>query len=96
MIDRRLDSAGAKQWAERIRKGSGWIRSSRTFKRSRNDGKCDFQFAIYPGAVPAFTNPEADAMAAATGLKGIGCNAVAAHRSGTLLQQFFDEIFAAK
>ncbi len=66
------------------------------FKKSLDEAKIDYQFVIYSGAVHAFTNPDADALAAASGLKGIGYNAEAAHRSWALMQQFFDEIFAPK
>lgn len=66
------------------------------FKKSLDDGKFDYQFVTYSGAVHAFTNPDADAIAAATGLQGIGYNEPAARRSWKLMQQFFDEIFAAK
>ena len=66
------------------------------FKQSLDDGKIDYQFVTYSGAVHAFTNPDADALAVATGLKGIGYNEAAARRSWQLMQQFFGEIFATK
>jgi dienelactone hydrolase len=66
------------------------------FKQSLDDGKIDYQFVTYSGAVHAFTNPDADAIAAATGLKGFGYNEAAARRSWQLMQQFFGEIFATK
>ena len=66
------------------------------FKQSLDDGKIDYQFVTYSGAVHAFTNPDADAIAAAAGMKGIGYNEAAARRSWQLMQQFFGEIFAAK
>ena len=66
------------------------------FKQSLDDGKIDYQFVSYSGAVHAFTNPDADALAAATGLKGIAYNEPAARRSWALMQQFFGEIFATK
>ena len=66
------------------------------FKKSLDDGKFDYQFISYSSAVHAFTNPGADALAAATGLKGIGYNEPAARRSWQLMKLFFDEIFAAK
>lgn len=66
------------------------------FKKSLDDGKFDYQFVSYSGAIHAFTNPEADSLAATTGLKGIGYNEPAARRSWQLMKQFFDEIFAAK
>jgi len=66
------------------------------FKQSLDDAKIDYQFVTYSGAVHAFTNPDADAIAAATGLKGIGYNAAAARRSWALMQQFFGEVFVTK
>jgi dienelactone hydrolase len=56
-----------------------------------NDGKFDFQFIEYSGAVHAFTNPNADK----TGVKGLGYNAEPASRSWSQMQLFFDEIFGA-
>jgi dienelactone hydrolase len=64
------------------------------FKQSLDAAKIDYQLVIYSGAKHAFTNPEADAIAAATGLSGIGYNAAAARRSWALMQSFFGEIFA--
>jgi len=61
------------------------------FLKGMNDGKFDFQFVEYSGAVHAFTNPKADKF----GLKGIGYNAEAASRSWRLMQQFFSEIFGS-
>jgi dienelactone hydrolase len=66
------------------------------FKKSLDDARIDYQFVTYSGAMHAFTNPAADAISAATGLKGIGYNEAAARRSWQLMQQFFGEIFAAK
>ncbi len=66
------------------------------FKKSLDDGKFDYQFITYSGAVHAFTNPGADALAAATGLHGIGYNEPAARRSWQQMKLFFDEIFAVK
>ena len=60
-----------------------------------NAGKFDYQFISYAGAVHAFTNPGADALAAANGMQGaIGYNAAADHRSWAHMQAFFAEIFA--
>jgi dienelactone hydrolase len=64
------------------------------FLKSMDDGKFDYQFISYAGAVHAFTNPGADKIAAATGLP-IHYNAAADHRSWSHLQSFFHEIFAA-
>jgi dienelactone hydrolase len=65
------------------------------FKKSLDEGKFDYQFISYAGAVHAFTNPEADKIAAA-GLNGVGYNAAADHRSWAHMRAFFTEIFAAK
>jgi dienelactone hydrolase len=66
------------------------------FKQSLDDGKFDYQFVTYSGALHSFTNPAADALAAASGLKGLGYNEPAARRSWQQMKLFFDEIFAAK
>jgi dienelactone hydrolase len=60
-----------------------------------NDAKLDYQFISYAGAVHAFTNPDADKIAAATGLP-IAYNAAADRRSWGHMQAFLAEIFAAK
>ena len=65
------------------------------FLQSLNDGKFDYQFNQYAGAVHAFTNPGADQIAAA-GLKGVGYNAAADRRSWENMKTFFAEIFAQK
>jgi dienelactone hydrolase len=62
------------------------------FLKSMNDGKFDYQFIEYSGALHAFSNPDAD-KARAAGLDGVGYNAEAATRSWTQMQVFFDEIF---
>ena len=67
-----------------------------TFKKSLDAGMIDYQFVTYSGAVHAFTNPGADALAAASGLKGIGYNEAASRRSWQHMKLFFDEIFAEK
>jgi dienelactone hydrolase len=67
------------------------------FIQAMNDGKFDYQFISYAGAVHAFTNPGADQVAAANGLAGkIGYNAAADRRSWSQMQGFFQEIFAKK
>ncbi len=66
------------------------------FKESLDAAKIDYQLEIYSGALHSFTNPDADAIAAKTGLKGIGYNAEAARHSWALMRQFFGEILAAK
>lgn len=64
------------------------------FTKSMNDGKFDYQLISYAGAIHAFTNPGADALAAANGLTGsIGYNAAADKRSWGHMQVFFREIF---
>jgi dienelactone hydrolase len=65
------------------------------FMKAMNDGKFDYQFISYAGAVHAFTNPGADDFAKA-GLNGVGYNAAADRRSWAHMRAFFDEIFAAK
>jgi dienelactone hydrolase len=64
------------------------------FKKAIDDAKLDYQFIMYAGAVHAFTNPNADKVAQEAGLKGIGYNAEADHRSWRHMQDFFAEIFA--
>jgi dienelactone hydrolase len=61
------------------------------FLKAMNEGKFDFQFIEYSGAVHGFTNPNADKV----GMKGLGYNAEAASRSWSQMQLFFDEIFGA-
>lgn len=65
------------------------------FLKGMNDGKFDYQFVSYAGAVHAFSNPGADQIAQATGLP-IAYNAAADKRSWTHMRSFFNEIFAAK
>jgi dienelactone hydrolase len=62
------------------------------FTKSMNDGKFDYQFISYAGAVHAFTNPKADELAAANGLKGIAYNAAADQRSWVHMLAFFKEV----
>ena len=66
------------------------------YTKSLDDAKIDYQFVQYAGAYHAFTNPDADAMAAANpGMKGfIGYSPTADHRSWADMQVFFAEIFA--
>jgi len=66
------------------------------FTKAMNAAKLDYQFINYSGAVHAFTNPDADKIAAAAGLSGIAYNAAADHRSWAHMQAFFAEIFAKK
>jgi dienelactone hydrolase len=67
------------------------------FVKAMDDGKFDYQFISYAGAVHAFTNPGADQLAAANGLTGkIAYNASADRSSWAHMQVFFNEIFARK
>jgi dienelactone hydrolase len=59
------------------------------FIKSLDQGKIDFQFLSYSGAVHAFMNPEADQFH----LEGIGYNAAVAERAWNQMQLFFQEIF---
>ena len=64
------------------------------FMKGMNDGKFDYQFISYAGAVHAFTNKGADKIARETGLP-IAYNAAADKRSWTHMKSFFSEIFKA-
>ncbi|HVS54195.1 MAG TPA: dienelactone hydrolase family protein [Opitutaceae bacterium] len=67
------------------------------FKKALDDGKLDYQFVSYAGAIHAFTNPKADELARANGLQsGIGYNAAADRRSWEHMKTFFAEIFAQR
>lgn len=66
------------------------------FLKALNDGKLDFQFVSYAGAIHAFTNPKAGDMARSAGLNGIGYHAAADRRSWEHMRTFFAEIFAVK
>jgi dienelactone hydrolase len=63
------------------------------FLKAMNEGKFDYQFISYAGAVHAFTNPGADKIAAATGLP-IAYHVAADQRSWAHLKVFFHELFA--
>jgi dienelactone hydrolase len=60
------------------------------FIKSLDQGKIDFQFLSYSGAVHAFMNPEADKFH----LEGIGYNATVAERAWNQMQLFLREIFS--
>jgi dienelactone hydrolase len=64
------------------------------FTQAMNDGKFDYQFISYAGAVHAFTNPKADAVAKATGLP-IAYHPVADKRSWGHMKQFFNEVLGS-
>jgi dienelactone hydrolase len=61
------------------------------FNQAMNDGKFDYQFISYAGAVHAFTNPKADAIAKATGIP-IAYHPLADKRSWGHMKQFFKEV----
>jgi dienelactone hydrolase len=64
------------------------------FRDAMDAGKFDYEFVTFAFAVHAFTNPDADRMAALNGMQGkIGYNAEADHRSWAGLQSFLTEIF---
>jgi len=64
------------------------------FTTAMNQGKFDYQFISYAGAVHAFTNRGADKLATANGLTGyVGYNAAADRRSWAHMKTFFKEIF---
>jgi dienelactone hydrolase len=62
------------------------------FIKSMDEGKFDYQFLSYSGAVHAFMNPFAD-KARADGLEGVGYNPEVAARAWAQMQLFFKEIF---
>ena len=64
------------------------------FLQGMNDAKFDYQFISYSGAVHAFTNPGADALAKANGMVGaIAYNEAADHRSFAAMREFLAEAF---
>ena len=65
------------------------------FKKSMDEGKFDYQFISYAGAVHAFSNPEADALGKLNNIP-VAYNAAADRRSWAHMQAFFKEIFAVK
>ncbi|MBL9219486.1 MAG: dienelactone hydrolase family protein [Opitutaceae bacterium] len=65
------------------------------FTKSMNEGKFDYQFVSYAGAVHAFSNPGADQIAKSTGLP-IAYHKAADKRSWSHMRTFFNEIFAVK
>jgi dienelactone hydrolase len=62
------------------------------FIKSMDEGKFDYQFLSYSGAVHAFMNPDAD-KAKADGLNGVGYDPEVAARAWAQMQLFFKEIF---
>jgi dienelactone hydrolase len=63
-----------------------------TFKKEMTDAKVDFKFVNYPGAVHAFTNPEATENGKKFNLP-LAYNAKADKESWKELKKFFAEIF---
>jgi dienelactone hydrolase len=64
------------------------------FLQALNSGNYDYKFVLYAGARHAFTNPEADTLAAANHMTGaLGYNAEADRRSWADMLSFFKEIF---
>lgn len=66
------------------------------FLLSLEEGKIDYQFIVYRGAKHAFTNPEADKLAALNHLDGIKYQPEAAERSWAHMTLFLDELFKQK
>jgi dienelactone hydrolase len=64
------------------------------FLSALNEGRYDYQFIQYSGAVHAFTNPDADRLAGMNGLTGkIAYNAAADRRSWHAMLDLFREAF---
>ena len=65
------------------------------YLKSLNDTKIDYRFVQYAGALHAFTNPGADAIAEANpGMKGfVGYSPSADRRSWQDMKAFFEEVF---
>ncbi len=62
-------------------------------EKSLEAAKIDYQSIDYAGALHAFTNPDADKLAAEAGMTGkIGYNAAAAERSWKQMQIFFSDV----
>ena len=61
--------------------------------KAYDQGKVDYAFVNYAGALHAFTNPEATRVAQALNLPGIGYNEAAARRSWQHMRDLFAEIF---
>ena len=62
------------------------------FIKSLDQGKVDFQFLTYAGAMHGFMNPDADKFH----LEGISYNAAVAQRAWKQMQLFFQEIFGTE
>jgi dienelactone hydrolase len=59
------------------------------FKKELTDAKADLIFKVYPGAVHAFTNPEADSHH----MKGVAYNEAADKASWEDMKQFLQSLF---
>ena len=64
------------------------------FLKAMDEGKFDYQFISYAGAVHVFTNPNSDRVRVDKGLNGVGYNKPADKRSWAHMRAFFNEIFA--
>ncbi len=62
------------------------------FEKEMKDAKVNYQLEKYPGAVHAFTNPEAGT----DNSKGAAYNAAADDKSQVAMKQFFNQIFKKK
>ncbi len=62
------------------------------FTKSMDEGKFDYQFISYAGAVHAFTNPKADEIGRAAGIP-IAYHPAADRRSWAHMKSFFTELF---
>lgn len=65
------------------------------FTKAMNEGKFDYQFISYAGAVHAFSNPAADEIAKKAGIP-IAYHPMADRRSWEHMRAFFAEIFAER
>lgn len=64
-----------------------------SFKQEMSQAGVDYRFIDYPGAVHAFTNPEADRFGEQFGLP-LAYHAEADRQSWQVMQEFFDGLFA--
>jgi dienelactone hydrolase len=65
------------------------------FTKAMNEGRFDYQFISYAGAVHAFSNPKADEIGRAAGIP-IAYHPAADRRSWGHMKQFFQEIFGGQ
>jgi dienelactone hydrolase len=64
-----------------------------SFKKEMENAGVDYKFISYPGAVHAFTNPDADLNAKKFNLSNIGYNEAADKQSWEEMKSFFTRIF---